>query len=749
MNTSARHFLPLLLLLGGLLTGMAATAQPVDRAASAPERPLYEAPATPVEVAPVLDGEVRDDPAWAASHVIEGFWQTEPFEGRPASERTEVRVIYTKNTLYVGVICYDREPDRIIVSDSRRDASLDETDSFRFILDTFLDGQNGFVFGTNPAGIEYDAQVSNEGQGGFGAGRQQGGSGGGFNINWDGSWEVRSRTDAQGWSAEFAIPFRTLRFPSGQRQTWGVNFQRTIRRRNENAFWVRLPRQFNLNRLSLAGRLTGLEVPVPRNLKVMPYALGQASRDFEETPAHTRTDGDLGVDLKYSLNSGLTLDATVNTDFAQVEVDEQQVNLDRFSLFFPEKRPFFLENAGLFSVGETGEVELFFSRRIGIGEGGSAVPILGGMRLTGDLGGMKVGLLEMQTRSVGEVLPANNFAVARMQKELPNRSALGVLFTNRTGVGRYAADNDYNRVLAVDGRLGLGAYTLLSGFGARSFTPGFDHNPYAWRLEARYDSESWLLQGSFTEVREDFNPEVGFLRRTGYRKPSVLVFHRYRPGGFLGLQELRPHASYRGFWGIDGFQETGFLHIDNHWEWRHGYELHTGVNFTREGVREPFSLVEGVVVPAGTYDHQEAQLVGITDQGKWISLNVRATIGGFFGGDRVAIDPTLRMRAGETLTTEMSLGRNVIRLPGGSFTTNLFRVRVSYSFTPRVFLQSLVQYNDQAEIFSVNVRFGWLRAANTGLFLVFNQSNGTDRLLNEPLLRGLTVKYTHLLDVLK
>src|SRR5688572_2534307 len=240
---------------------------------------LPSATAAAVVEGPTIDGNVLDDQAWQQAPVIRGFWQEQPDEGQPASENTEVRIIFTRDTLYIGVVCYDRDPGAIIVSDSRRDAGLDDTDSFQVIFDTYRDRQNGFVFGTNPAGIEYDGQVTNEGQGGAGLGagqRQQGGSGSGFNINWDAAWEVRSRIDERGWSAEFAIPFRTLRFPPGANQIWGVNFQRNIRRRNERAYWAPIPRQYNLYRLSLAGSVSGIQTPAIRNFKVTPYVLGNA-----------------------------------------------------------------------------------------------------------------------------------------------------------------------------------------------------------------------------------------------------------------------------------------------------------------------------------------------------------------------------------------------------------------------------------------------------------------------------------------
>jgi hypothetical protein len=465
--------------------------------------------------------------------------------------------------------------------------------------------------------------------------------------------------------------------------------------------------------------------------------------------ATTGPDADFGADLKYSITPSLTLDATYNTDFAQVEVDEQQINLDRFNLFFPEKRPFFLENAGTFAVGQPGQVELFFSRRIGIGPDGEAVPIIAGARVSGDVAGMKVGVLDMQTEQVGAAgIPANNFGVLRLKRELPNRTFIGALFTNRQGFGEYAADSDYNRLVAIDGQLGIGRYGQLSGFATRSFTPGATDSEYAFRVQAGYDSESWTLQGGYSEIADGFNPEMGFLERSAYRTFNGSVFHRYRPD-FLGFHELRPHARYNGYWGLDGFYESGFLHVDNHWEWESSFEIHTGFNVTHEGVREPFDIVDSVTVAAGSYDHVEAQLVGMTDQRKWISLNVRAVIGGFFGGHRVALSPSVRLRAGEAFNSELGLSRNDVDLPSGSFTTNLLRARLSYSFTPRLYVQALLQLNDAADVWSANLRVGWLQAAGTGLFVVFNQTNGFDRLLIPGVdNQTLVIKYTRLINVL-
>ena len=705
-----------------------------------------------VEMAPLLDGEVLDDPAWAKALPVSGFTQTVPDEGQPASQKTEIRIVYTQDTLFLGVICYDSEPDTIVITESRRDASLLETDSIQIILDTYRDRQNGFVFGTNPLGIEYDAQVTDEG-GGSGSFRMgnnastQGGSGGGVNVNWDGSWEVKSKISEIGWSTEFAIPFRTLRYPAGKSQTWGLNFQRNIRRRAENSYWASLPRQHSLYRLSLAGNLEGLEIPSQRNLKVMPYALGEIRRRGTVS-GQTNWLGEFGADVKIGLTPSLNLDLTYNTDFAQVEVDEQQVNLDRFNLFFPEKRPFFLENAGLFSVGASEEVDLFFSRRIGIAPNGQPTPILGGARLTGKISGTDIGFLNMQTEEREGVTPGNNYLVGRIRRELPNRSYLGTLFTNRQGTGRLAPEKDHSQTFAMDGRWGIGESAEVIGFLAGTSTPGLEGRQHAFQIGPRYNTKSWRMSTDFTEVGEDFNPEIGFLARTAYRKLNVSVFNFSRPPDFLGLLELRPHVSYRAFWDFDGFQESSRWHIDNHWEWRNGYEVHTGVNLSKEGLPDPFEISPKVTVPTGTYEHAEFQLVAFTNQSSPVSYRLDGRFGGFFGGDRISLTHNIKLRLGQIFNADLEWNRNDIDLPGGDFVTNLGRLRVSYAFSPRIFAQGLLQYNDRADQWSTNLRFGWLQASNTGLFVVYDDTRAIgDRLFSEPD-RSLFIKLSWLFDVL-
>ncbi len=707
--------------------------------------PRPEGRAVRVTEAPVIDGEVRHDPVWQAIPPLGPLTQSQPYAGQPATEPTEVRIAYDDENLYVGVVCYDSEPDKLVVSDARRDASLDNADAVLFLLDTYHDGQNGFIFGTNVLGTEYDAQVDNEGLGNFSNNRQQGGRIGGFNLNWDATWLVRTQRGDYGWSAEFAIPLRTLRYRSGDDLTWGFNFRRNIRKNNEVDYWAPMPIQFDLKRVSLAGTLTGLSLRSPGNLKLIPYVLAQASRDYTTSPVETELRPEVGGDLKYSITPSLTLDLTWNTDFAQVEVDEQQINLDRFNLFFPEKRPFFLENAGFFAVGSPGEVDLFFSRRIGIGPSGEVVPIIGGARLSGKVNRTNVGLLSMFTDALPEAgIERQNYTVARASYEFAPRSAVGGALINRQGLGE--SPDDWNRTYALDGKWGIGQKGLISGFWAGTRTPGIDEHDHAFRLQTRYEWNGLILNAAYTQVGEGFNPEVGFLQRTAFRKPEFLIFKRIRPGdNRFGFLELRPHASYRSYWGFDGFLVTSFLHVDNHWEFRSGTEVHTGINFTVEGVRDTFLLAGQVAVPAGTYRHREAQLVFFTNRSKPVWVRTRHILGGFFGGKRYNNSITLGLRLGDRFTSEFTLNRNDIFLPLGDVTTNIFRSRISYSFTPRMYLQALIQYNSVIDSWSANVRFGWLQDANTGLFVVLNEG----RTMLEPQLRSITVKYTRVFDLVK
>jgi hypothetical protein len=705
-----------------------------------------------------VDGRL-DESVWSLAAVLADFRQRLPREGEPVSERTEVRLLYDGHALYVGAWLFDGNPDGIVAGENRRDVDLSDADAFVILLDTYRDRQNGFVFGTTPAGIEYDGQVTREGQGGAGGGgRQQRGSGGGFNKNWDGGWRVATSRDERGWYAEFEIPFSTLRYASGGEQTWGLNLARRIRRRNEESFWAPIPRQFDLYRVSLAGILTLAEAPANLPLAFTPFVAATGRRNYL---ADSDVDGtaEFGADAKIGLASNLTLDLTWNTDFAQVEVDDEQINLTRFSQFFPEKRPFFLENAGTFSIGTGQEVEVFFSRRIGI-EGGNRIPIVGGGRMTGRVAGFTVGLMDIQTERVRardadadttiQIAPPNNFSILRALRELPNRSRIGFAVVNRLNTDD---TDDYNTTLAADGRLGIGQSIQLDGYASRSVTPGIDGGEHAYGVTAALTLPLWEATTAFREVGEGFNPEVGFLRRNGYRFAMGHIRRTVRFPQISWFRELRPHASYRQYRYLDGFIETGWLHLDSHFEFSNGafFQL-PALNHTREGLKEPFEIAQGIVVPAGTYQGWEWGFAYNTDESARLSIDGRIDIGAFYSGHRKGTETSLNARFGDALVASLRVDYYDIDLAQGSFETAVLGVRAAYSFTPRIYLQSLLQYNNQTRNFSSNVRFGWLGTAGTGLFVVYNDIEHYGSLNRTGLPRGpheraLILKFTRQFDL--
>ena len=744
---------------GLLAVCMASTVAAQDGPASAgsggaPPRPISVGVATGVSNPPLIDGRL-DDAAWARAAPMTGFTQREPSDGQPASERTEVRVVFDDEALYIGVWAFDSRPAEIVLGERIRDYQVAQSDNVVLIFDTYKDEQNGFVFGTTPVGIEYDGQVANEGRGGgrFGGGgggggggqrRFQSGAGGGFNKNWDGSWTVATSLDSEGWYAEFRIPFNTLRYGTDG-SSWGFNVSRRIRRLNEESFWSPVPREFNLYRLNYAGDLEGLAPPFRRLATVTPYALGSTARNYEEGETAFDEQAEFGGEAKIQVTQGLTFDLTVNTDFAQVEVDNQQVNLTRFSLLFPEKRPFFLENAGFFTVG-AGGADLFFSRRIGIADG-VQVPIKGGGRLSGKAAGFNVGLLHIQTEGVAGVQLDNAYSVARVARELPNRSRVGALFIDRSG----EADGDYNRTYAADARVAIGEALTLSSFVAQTETPGLSGGEHAYDANAAWNSRNWDASFGIREIGENFNPEVGFVPRDGYRSYSMRLQRFLRPNGFL--REIRPHMSFNTFRsrrsGIEkGFEESSRLHLDTAWEWPDGTQLSTGANWVREGLYEPFEIRgTDVVVPTGTYDGWEAIVFFNTNRSADVSFNGRFNGGSFLSGNRWNVSGGITLRSGASFTSSISIDYNDVNLLEGDFETVLVGVNLGYFFTPRVYLQSLIQYSDQIDRLSANVRFGWLNTAGTGLFIVYNDIQGIDR-LDGPLGRAWTLKVSRQFKVL-
>ena len=700
---------------------------------------------------PVIDGRV-EEMAWLGTEPFSAFIQQEPNEGAAATERTEIRFLLDRENLYIAVICFDTDTGGIVVSQSRRDADLDNTDSIQILLDTFNDGQNAFVFGTNPFGIEFDGQVMAEGQSG------QGGRGG-FNVNWDADWTVRTQMTERGWEAEFAIPLKTLRYEPGQERTWGVNAMRNIRRKNEQVFLSPVPRGYELQRVSVAGKLNGLSLPARRDLKLLPYASGAVSDDQTLGTDTVSRTGDVGLDVKWGVRADLTLDLTLNTDFAQVEADEQQVNLTRFPLFFPEKRPFFLENAQLFELGQPRSVDLFFSRRIGLSASGEPIDIVAGGRLSGKLAGYNVGLLNMQTDAAvhsrtGQTLaPGNNFTVLRIQREM-GRSNVGAMFVGRQGVGSRALADDYNRAYGLDLAWQATTNGRYTAFLARTDSPALKGGAdYAGGTSYTYTNDLTTSGLGYTQVGERFNPEVGFLRRRAYRSVEARTNLRYQPKQWPWIRRIQPHANYTGYLDLQNRLESS----QAHWHFfdiqmlsgaRFGYVIITG----QDRPRVPFTIYQDVkgrqvVMPAGEYGWMWWEFEGNTNRSAPLSAALVHKIGQYYNGDYHGWRVTVALRAGARLLSEAEWTHDDVRLPVGGFRNDLLPIKISYAFTSLASLQGLLQYNKQASTFSSNIRLALLNRSGTGFFLVYNDRRDTSSFTPDELLgRSFIVKYTRLFD---
>jgi hypothetical protein len=708
-----------------------------------------------------MDGLVNE-PLWEQIEPATGFIQQEPSEGSAATEKTEVRFGYDDRNLYIGIICFDSQPEHIVVTQNRRDGSLTDTDSVQILLDTFHDRQNAFIFGTSPTGIEYDAQVSKAGQGdsgtfsalagGQGQGGAQRGGAAAFNLNWDGVWDVRSQITARGWEAEMVIPFKTLRYIPGTDSVWGLQIMRNLRRRNEQSFWTPISRAFDLNQVDVAGELDGLDVRLHRNLQLIPYLLGGLDQDYTRVQKQSKLVHTGGLDVKYSLTPWLTLDATFNTDFAQVEVDEQQINLTRFDLFFPEKRPFFLENSGTFDFGAPRETEIFFSRRIGIDPSGEQIPIDAGIRLSGHAGRYDVGFLSMKTREVGGIVPANDFTVARIKRELPNRSSVGLIAVNRQSLTHFDGKRPFNRAYGADANVGLGRYSNWQNYYARTQSPGLTGGAHAGLSSFRYDDSHHQATLAYREVGPNFNPEVGYLQRANYRRPGFGYRRTFYPER-KGIRSIYPHFQWNRWYTLGTNDlESSYWHNDYGMNWQGGESMSLQFNRSFERLDKPFEVFPGIKVAPGRYTFSEMDANYSTNQSASKFASAVLNVGNFYSGTIRAITLNGGVRKGTNLTWTGSYSRNFINLREGDFTTDLIGFRFNWSFTPKSYLQTFTQYNSRINQVGTNIRFALLSTSSNGLFVVYNTRVGTVDYLDPhnrertTQSRAFFVKYTYLFD---
>ena len=705
-----------------------------------------------------LDGRL-DETIYETVQPVSGFIQQLPDEGEPATERTEAWVSYDAQNVYVSARLWDSAPEsQWIANEMQRDSTqLIQNDTFRVALDTFYDRRNASLFMVNPIGGFRDVEISDEGN---------------PNSDWNPVWDVRTGRFDGGWTVEMEIPFKSLRYRSGASQIWGLQLGRRIRRKNESSHLTPVPISAGpgLWRLSEAATLTGIEVPPGnRRFEVKPYTIGSLATDINAVPrVSNQGDGAFGFDVKYGVTQNLTTDVTYNTDFAQVEVDEQQVNLTRFSLFFPEKREFFLEGQGIFDFGRGVNVfrggsggggrrpggggsffgggdapTIFFSRRIGL-SGGRTMPILGGGRLTGKAGKFSIGALNIQADDAPDANAlATNFTVLRMKRDILRRSRIGGIFTGRSVS---TVGDGSNEAYGLDAALSFYDYVNFSGYYARTQTPGLEGDNASYQGAFNYTGDLYGLQLDHLLVGDNFNPEVGFLRRDDFRRTFTSARFSPRPTSIGAVRQFTWEASLDYIENGAGQVETRLAQARFQTEFENSDLFGVGVQQSYEVLVQPFHITPTVSIPVGGYDFQDVFLSYSMGAQRRVSGTWSFQRGGFFNGHITAVGYSRgRIEVTPQLSIEPSVSINRIDLPEGAFTAKLVTGRVTYTFTPRMFFGSLVQYNSSRDSLSANLRLRWEYQPGSELFLVYNDQRDTS-LRGAPVLenRAFVVKFTRL-----
>jgi hypothetical protein len=702
--------------------GVVCLAAPGARAQPAPPRTVRAVRLTePLRVDGRLDEAVYD-----TTPPVEGLIQTVPDEGAPSTERSQIWVFFDSSTLYIACRCWDdAPPERWVANELRRDtAQLRQNDHFGVILDTFHDRRNGYFFYTNPLGARADTAVTDEG---------------GNNADWNPVWDARTGRFEGGWTAELAIPFKSLRYTSGTNQTWGINFRRSIRRKNEWAHLTALPAADGgsaaVTRLSAAGDLVGLDLPsAGKNLELKPYAISSVTTDRLRTPALLNDPtADVGGDLKYGITANLTADVTYNTDFAQVEVDEQQVNLTRFSLSYPEKRDFFLEGRGIFDFGRgagggggggsAATPTLFYSRRIGL-NGSRVVPIDVGGRVTGKVGGFSLGLMNIETgEDETSPTPATNFTVVRLKRDVLRRSTIGALFTNRS---RSATGGPANQAYGVDAAFSLYQNLNLGGYYARTETPGVTGDDASYQGRFEYGPDLYGVRAENLVVGDHFQPEVGLVRRDDFKRSFGSLRFSPRPRSIEAVRQFVWEASLEyienGAGALETRQQSGSFST----ELENSDRVSVGGNREYELLVAPFAISRGVTIAPGGYTFTSASASYAFGQQRRFSGTVSTEAGEFYDGHIATLNLSgARLSVTHQLSIEPSVSFNRVRLPAGNFTTTVSRARTDYAFTPRMFASALLQYSRADRTFSSNLRFRWEYQPGSELFLVYTDEHDT------------------------
>jgi len=700
-----------------------------------------------VRVEPLRIDGLLDEAAYRDVEPLSEFVQQEPREGERVTEPTDVWVLFDGDQLYISGRCRDSQPHRIVANDMRREGrNITQGDNFSIVIDTFYDRRNGYEFLVNAVGGMVDNQITDERD---------------INRDWNAVWTAQSRWDGTGWTFEVAIPFRSLRYRGAGAQIWGINLRRTIRWKNEYAYISAVPRLYGprgILRFSQAATLIGLEAPpAALNLEVKPFAVAGTRADRAvDASFNDDVDGDAGFDLKYGMTRSLTADFTYRTDFAQVEDDDQQVNLTRFNQFFPEKREFFLEGQGIFGFGgvESGSPRagrttltptntpvLFFSRQIGL-FAGRPVPIEAGGRMTGKVGKYSVGLLEIQTdddEATGA--RATNFAVARVKRDILRRSYIGLIGTRRSPM---ASASGAGITVGADASLSFFQSLNILGFYARTNNPGARGDEHSYRARFDYEADLFALQAESLAVGRNFRPEIGFLRRSDIIQNFIQTRVSRRPASRT-VRKVNLEA------GLD-YLTNGRRDLENR-QARVAMrtEFHSAdawhVEYTRNFEFVPVAFpAAGIRVAVGAYHSSNLQATYTLGPQRRVAGDITVARGGFYGGDRTDVGYRGRVEVNRHLSFEPGLSLNRLDLPDGRALATLASTRATFSFTPRMWLGALVQFNSTNHLVSANMRFRWEYRPGSDFFIVYSDGRDTlERGFPQLQTRIFTIKLTRLL----
>ena len=679
-----------------------------------------------------IDGEFNEED-WQNAKSITRLIQYEPAEGELISQPTEIRILYDAKEIYFGFTCFDSDMSKMVANEMRRDGSgrdgLRENDHVSILLDTYNDRRNGFYFRVNPLGAKEDIALINSGES--------------RNQAWDAIWTCRTKINDDHWTAEIGIPFSQLRFSKSDEMTWGLNLGRSLMRNQEDATWAPLSKAhgfFARYRTDVIGSLVGLEGITPsRNLELLPYILPGVNRIEEEK----KTDGvfDIGLDLKYGITSNLTADVTFNTDFAQVEADQEQVNLTRFSLFFPEKRPFFLEGAGLFDFGiprtsfrRPPPLLLFYSRRIGLEEG-RAIPIINGGKVTGKAGPYGIGMLNVFTNKyLDETDPDDiidvsrtNYSVLRLTRDIFSGSRIGLI-----GINKQDTDT-YNRASGFDFTYRPTDSLDMRGLWARTFEPDASGQNNALYLGGTWRNRDLRLEGLYMDIDENFNPEVGFIQRDGIRRINAQMRYSPRLGKF-GVRQIYTGPEFDFILNQDNQLETQEIRLTNYFRFESGAYIGFLPRRTTEHLDEDFEIRSGIIIPPGEYSFTEMMIRGSTDDTKVLTGQYSVNFGNFYNGSKWGFTLDAGFKPNGRLNVQPIFQFNRVTLPQDAFNASIFGARVGYSFSTTLFAKIFAQWSSDDDIFATNVLLNYIYRPGSDFYLVFNQifdTGGTKTALDE------------------